>query len=197
MRPGSTCARHGDRDQNRPVTAHFWVGIERRKISVRHHRRRADVRRASGRPPQVRHPYPVVLVHGGSGQMLHYMGLGRWRRRVGRITILQAGYRVFLVDRPGHGRAPYHPDALGPIGRAAQLRNDHVPDFRRSANGPNKRWPGTGEIGDPGVDQFMASQNAAPQDNVMAHKLWASGGAELLDQHRARHRAGAFGGWTV
>jgi hypothetical protein len=23
---------------------------------------------------------------------------------------------VYLVDRPGHGRAPYHPDALGPIG---------------------------------------------------------------------------------
>ena len=108
--------------------------------------------------------------------MVNGDGMGGWAH-----YYLQAGYRVYLVDRPGHGRAPYHPDALGPIG-AQPSYEMIVPDFRRSASGPNRQWPGTGEIGDPGVDQFMASQNAAPQDNVTAHKLWASGGAELLDR---------------
>jgi pimeloyl-ACP methyl ester carboxylesterase len=76
-----------------------------------------------------------------------------------------------------------------------------VPDFRRSATGLNRRWMGSGEIGDPGIDQFMASQNAAPQDNVMAHKLWASGGAELLDRIGPAivqvHSAGGPFGWLV
>ena len=66
-------------------------------------------------PAQVRHPYPVVLVHGGGGQGTHYMGLGNGKP--GWIHYyLQEGYKVYLVDRQGHGRAPYHPDALGPIG---------------------------------------------------------------------------------
>jgi hypothetical protein len=30
--------------------------------------------------------------------------------------------------------------------------------------------------------QFIAGQNGAPQDNAMAHRLWASRGAELLDR---------------
>jgi len=181
---------------------HFWVGIERRKLAygtivagqmyVEH-----------WTPADVKHPYPVVLVHGGTGQMLHYMGNGDGQAGWAHYY-LQAGYRVYMVDRPGHGRAPYHPDALGPIGPQPSYEMI-VPDFRRSANGPNRRpggqWMGTGEIGDPGVDQFMASQNAAPQDNLMAHKLWASGGAELLDRIGPAivqvHSAGGPFSWLV
>jgi len=37
-------------------------------------------------------------------------------------------------------------------------------------------------VSDVVIDQFMASQNAAPQDAVMAHKFWASSGAQLLDK---------------
>ena len=131
-------------------------------------------------PAQVRHPYPVVLVHGGTGQMLHYMGPGDGLAGWAHYYV-QAGYRVCLIDRPGHGRSPYHPDALGPIGGQPTYEMI-LPDVRRAANGPNRRWMGTGEIGDPGVDQLMASQNAAPQDSVMAHQMWATGGAELLDK---------------
>jgi pimeloyl-ACP methyl ester carboxylesterase len=47
----------------------------------------------------------------------------------------------------------------------------------------------------------MASQNAAPQDNLMAHKLWASGGAELLDRIGPAivqvHSAGGPFSWLV
>jgi pimeloyl-ACP methyl ester carboxylesterase len=150
-------------------------------------------------PATVRHPLPVVLVHGGTGQMLHYMGNGDGLAGWAHYYV-QEGYRVYLVDRPGHGRAPYHPDALGPIG-AQPTYGAIVPDFRRSATGPHKQWPGTGEIGDPLVDQFMASQNAAPDDQVLAHTLWASGGAQLLDRIGPAivqtHSAGGPFGWLV
>lgn len=30
--------------------------------------------------------------------------------------LVEAGYPVFVIDRPGHGRSPYQPDVMGPIG---------------------------------------------------------------------------------
>ena len=171
----------------------FWVGAE--------HKQMAYGTILTGQmfvqylvPAQIRHPYPIVLVHGGTGQMLHYMGEGDGQAGWAHYY-LQSGYRVFLVDRPGHGRAPYHPDALGPIG--PQPTYDMiVPDVRCS-----HRWAGSGQIGDPSVDQLMASQNGAPQDNVMAHRLWASRGAELLDKIGPAvvsvHSAGGPFSWLV
>jgi pimeloyl-ACP methyl ester carboxylesterase len=171
----------------------FWVGAEHKKMPY------GTI--LAGQmyvqylvPAQVRHPYPVVLVHGGTGQMLHYMGGGDGQAGWAHYYA-QAGYRVYLVDRPGHGRAPYHPDALGPIGPQPTYEMI-VPDLLRS-----HRWAGSGQIGDPSVDQLMASQNAAPQDNVMAHRFWASHGAELLDKIGPSivqvHSAGGPFGWLV
>src|SRR6266853_1031638 len=158
---------------------YFWVGTEQKKMDY------GSI--VTGQmyvqwmiPQQVKQKYPIVLVHGGGGQGGHYMGVGNgvagWAH-----YYLQAGYKVYLVDRPGHGRSPYHPDALGPIGAHPSYATVTA-DFMRGAKTPNKQWPGTGEIGDPLLDQFQAGQNAAPQDNVMAHGLWASRGAELLDK---------------
>jgi pimeloyl-ACP methyl ester carboxylesterase len=149
-------------------------------------------------PATVRHQTPVVLVHGGTGQMLHYMGngdgLGGWAH-----YYAQEGYRVYLVDRPGHGRAPYHPDSLGPIGPQPTYEMI-ASEFSRAA-GAGGQWPGTGAIGDPLFDQFMASQNAAPQDDGLARKFWAARGAQLLDRIGPAviqtHSAGGPFGWLV
>jgi pimeloyl-ACP methyl ester carboxylesterase len=176
----------------------FWVGAEHKQVPY------GTI--ISGQmyvqylvPAQQRHPFPVVLVHGGAGQMLHYMGPGNglagWAH-----YYAQEGYRVYLVDRPGQGRSPYHPDALGPIGPQPVYAGP-IPDFKRAAAGPHRQWPGTGDIGDPLVDQFMASQNAAPQDQAFAQRLWASRGAELLDKIGPAilqtHSAGAPFGWLA
>jgi pimeloyl-ACP methyl ester carboxylesterase len=170
--PGETAVKLADQ-------GFFWVGTEHKKMPY------GTI--LTGQmyvqylvPAQIRHPYPVVLVHGGSGQMLHYMGVGDGKAGWAHYY-LQAGYRVYLVDRPGHGRAPYHPDALGPIAPQPTYAL-LAPDLLRAATGPNKKWPGTGTIGDPLLDGLMASQNAPPQDNAMAHRLWATRGAELLDK---------------
>src|SRR5438067_2684472 len=150
-------------------------------------------------PAQVRHPYPVILVHGGTGQMLHYMGSGDglagWAH-----YYAQEGYRVYLVDRPGHGRSPYHPDALRPIGPQPTY-SGLVGDWKRATVGPNRQWSGTGDIGDPIVDQLMANQNGAPQDQALAQRLWASRGAELVDKIGPAivqtHSAGGPFGWLT
>jgi len=132
-------------------------------------------------PRQVRHPYPIVLVHGGGAQMLHYMGQGDGEAGWAHYFV-QSGYCVYLIDRPGHGRAPYHPDALGPIGPVPTYQSI-VADLKRTASGPHKRWQGSADIAnDTRLDQLFAQQNAAPRDNAATQKMWATGGAELLDK---------------
>jgi len=131
-------------------------------------------------PEQIRHPLPVVLVHGGGGQMTHYMGLdgnASWAH-----YYVQSGYQVYLVDRPGHGRGPVSIETLGPLGPLpmhAAIASDTV----RGVTGTPKRWPGTtGDIGDPLLDQFVAGQNAAPVNGELMQMLWRTRGAELLDR---------------
>jgi pimeloyl-ACP methyl ester carboxylesterase len=131
-------------------------------------------------PDRIRHPLPVVLVHGGGGQMTHYMGLdgnASWAH-----YYVQAGYQVYLVDRPGHGRSPVSLEALGALG-ALPMHAGIAADTVRAATGTPKRWPGTtGAIGDPLLDQFVAGQNAAPVNAELMQMLWRTRGAALLDR---------------
>ncbi|HEY2843453.1 MAG TPA: alpha/beta fold hydrolase [Bryobacteraceae bacterium] len=175
----------------------FWVGMEEKKIQ--------QGTMLVGqmfvqylKPQQKRHRYPVVLVHGGAGQGTHYMGIGGnagWAH-----YFVQAGYDTYIVDRVGHGRAIYHPDALGPIGPVFNYASITA-DFLRSAVEPNRRWTGTGDVGDPLIDQFQAGQGSTPTDNALAQKLWARGGGQLLDKIGPAlvmvHSAGGPFSWLI
>src|SRR5580658_9966267 len=99
--------------------SYFWIGVERAELA------RGSV--VNGRqmyveyavPAQVRHPYPIVMVHGGGGQGTDWMGTPDGRP--GWATyFLQEGYSVYFIDRPGHGRSPFNPDIDGPFPRGAQ-----------------------------------------------------------------------------
>ena len=130
-------------------------------------------------PEQIRQPLPIVLVHGGGGQMTHYMGLdgnAGWAH-----YYLQNGYQVYLVDRPGHGRSPVSLDMLGPIG-GLPMHAGISADFVRAATGTPRRWASSGQVGDSLLDQFIAGQNAAPTNNELMQTLWRTRGAELLDK---------------
>ena len=150
-------------------------------------------------PEVVRQPLPIVLVHGGGGQMTHYMGLdgnAGWAH-----YYAQNGYKVYMVDRPGHGRSPVSLDMLGALGNLP-MHAGIAADTRRAATGTPKRWPGSsGDIGDPLLDQFVAGQNAAPQNNELMQRLWRTRGAELLDKIGPAivqtHSAGGPFGWLV
>jgi pimeloyl-ACP methyl ester carboxylesterase len=140
------------------------------------------------------------MIHGGGGQGLDYLGTPDGRP--GWATIfLQQGYQVYVVDRPGHGRAPFHPDVLGPLGRAATyewIRSIFIP--ATNPNNPFKelhtQWPG-----DAALDQFMASSGFAMADMALAHQLWQERGAELLERIGPAilitHSAGGPMGWLV
>ena len=150
-------------------------------------------------PEVVRQPVPIVLVHGGGGQMTHYMGLdgnAGWAH-----YYVQNGYKVYMVDRPGHGRSPVSLDMLGPLG-PLPMHAGIAADTVRAYKGNPKRWPGSsGDVGDPLLDQFVAGQNAAPANNELMQQLWRSRGAELLDKIGPAivqtHSAGGPFGWLV
>src|SRR4029434_4471515 len=63
-------------------------------------------------PAQVRHPFPVVLVHGGGGQGTDWLGTPDGRPGWFQYLVSE-GFKVYVVDRPGHGRSPIHPDLHG------------------------------------------------------------------------------------
>jgi pimeloyl-ACP methyl ester carboxylesterase len=176
---------------------YFWVGMEEKKVQ--------QGTMLVGqtfvqylKPQQKRHRFPIVLVHGGAGQGTHYMGIGGnagWAH-----YFVQAGYDTYILDRVGHGRAIYHPDALGPISPVFNYASITV-DFKRAAVDPNRRWSGTADVGDPLIDQFQAGQNSTPTDNALAQKLWARGGGELLDKIGPAivmvHSAGGPFSWLI
>ena len=176
---------------------YFWIGAEPKKMDY------GTI--VSGQiyvqyliPEQIRQPIPIVLVHGGGGQSTDYMGLdgnASWAH-----YYVQAGYQVYLVDRPGHGRVPNHPDTTGPVG--AMPTYDFVSaQLRRAATGTPRRWTGTGLPGDPLLDQWMASSNAAPTNNAAMTELWKSRGGMLLDKIGPAiiqtHSAGGPFGWLT
>ena len=197
-RPTSASVRRGDSTAMKLAdVGHFWIGTGRKEMPYGVIAGAATFVQYLV-PAEIRHPLPVVLVHGGGGQMLHYMGnpgASGWAHHY-----VQAGYRVYLVDRPGHGRGVYHPDALGPIGPVPTYEA-LLAEFQRSAKGPDKQWPGTGEIGDLLVDQFMASQNAPPANFAPTLSLGADHGALLLDKIGPAivqtHSAAGTWGWLV
>ncbi|MCU1335428.1 MAG: hypothetical protein JWO19_1009 [Bryobacterales bacterium] len=105
-------------------------------------------------PAQVRHPYPVVLIHGGFGQGSDWFSTPDGRR--GWATLfLEQGYKVYVLDRPGQGRNPYQPFVHGAF--AAQ-----APTFEANP-------------------QTVASMNQPMPNNAQTQSVWRSRGAMLLD----------------
>jgi acetyl esterase/lipase len=142
----------------------FWVGIEpvaqplgtvlRGPMYV-HWEQPAEVEADPRRPPW-------ILVHGGGGQGTDYLGTPDGRLGWARLLVAQ-GHTVFVVDRPGHGRSPHHPEVLGPMGPQAgfeYLRPIFVPPPEGEDSHPTSaqhtQWPGGREPGDPVLDQWLA-----------------------------------------
>ncbi len=174
----------------------FWVGVQRKKMQY------GTIPLGQMYvqymiPAERKHPYPVVMTHGGGGQGLHMMGIGR---RPGFVHyFVQAGYAVYWLDRPSYGRSPYHPDALGP----SHLPN--VPPFEglitSTAVFNTAQWPGPGGMNDPLIDQFMACESGNVTDEAFHSDLAWFGGVELADRIGPcillDHAFGGFFGWGV
>ena len=204
MSPPHLAARAGD-----PVTARrgfFWVGAEPATVAA------GTVTRGQmfvqwEAPPVVTKPYPLVLVHGGGGQGTDWLGTPDGRP--GWATFLvEQGYAVYVVDRPGHGRSPFHPDVLGPPG-GVFTHELVLALFTAAAAGPmthptahlHTQWPGSGGLDDPSVRQFAAAAGPMLADIAAAHALEQDRGAALLDEIGpavlVTHSAGGPMGWLT
>ncbi|TVT22317.1 lysophospholipase [Amycolatopsis acidiphila] len=136
-------------------------------------------------PPEVSHPHPLVLVHGGGGQGTDWTGTpdGRpgWATR-----FVEAGFAVYVVDRCGHGRSPYHPDVVGPMG----------PPFPYEAAealfAGNTEWD---------ADQLVAPMGPLPADLAESQRMDADRLGRLLDVIGSAvlvtHSAGGPVGWLA
>jgi pimeloyl-ACP methyl ester carboxylesterase len=123
-------------------------------------------------PANRRHPYPLVLVHGGGAQSTDWMGTPDGRD--GWLDyFLAAGFDVYFVDRPGHGRSP-NARAYGELGIPATT--EFIAD---AFTIQSRQYPGGGALGTRELLQHTASSEPGPTvtDAVLQENL-----AELLDR---------------
>jgi pimeloyl-ACP methyl ester carboxylesterase len=130
-------------------------------------------------PAQVRHPYAVVLVHGGYGQGSDWLSTPDGRRGWTSM-LLEEGYRVFVIDRPGQGRNPHHPWVHGQYDAQAPTF-ERVAQAIGAATNAHTQWPGTGAADDPAIAQVAAALGQPMASNEITQALWRSRGALLLD----------------
>ena len=124
-------------------------------------------------PARKRHEYPIVFIHGGGGQGTDWLETPDGRD--GWVDYFVAdGWDVYVVDRPGHGRA----QSNSTCGNTVRVGNSGI-IARLSTSAPNV-WPG----GEPtptndAVVAWTASSATAPYcgDALAAEKLSA-----LLDE---------------
>jgi pimeloyl-ACP methyl ester carboxylesterase len=156
-------------------------------------------------PAKRAHPWPVVMIHGGSQSGTNFTGTPDGREGWAQYFLRQ-GYAVYVVDQPGRGRAAYEAELYGPATRV-DLENT-----RRRFVAPERynlwpqahlhtQWPGQGAPGDPVFDQFYASQMPSVRDFTLQQTLNRDAILALLDKIGpaillVHSQSGAFG-WPV
>jgi len=177
---------------------HFWVPGEIVETPEGMHAQRAPLYVEWEAPAEITKPYPLVLVHGGGGQLTDWRGTpdGRpgWMDR-----FVDAGYLVYAVDRPAHGRSWAHPDIVGAPGSmfayelAIGLFSAEIPGHDQGV------WENV--IGDPNLDQMVAAMGYFPEDLAESQRLDQDRIARLLDRIGpailVTHSASGPAGWLV
>ncbi len=138
-----------------------------------------------------RHPYPLVLVHGGGGQATDYMGTPDGRD--GWLDYFLAdGFDVYFVDRPAHGRSP-NSQFYGDLGAPATTQF-----IANTFTVQSEQYPGGGAADSEELIQHTASSEPGPTVSmaVLQENL-----AELLDRIGpaiiVTHSAGGPSGWLA
>jgi pimeloyl-ACP methyl ester carboxylesterase len=177
----------------------FWVGVHPKQATTTG----ADGKPATGTivegqmyvgfqlPAKKRHPYPLVLVHGGGGQATDWMGTPDGRD--GWLDyFLAAGFDVYFVDRPGLGRSP------NTGGYGAPGTPPTTEFIAGTFTARSKQYPGGGGAGTPEVARHTASSEpmGTASNAVLKDDL-----AELLDRIGpailVTHSAGGPSGWLA
>jgi len=137
-------------------------------------------------PHNVRHAYPIVMIHGGGLTGTYMMGTPDGREGWNSFFLRQ-GYAVYVVDQTGRGKSAYHADAYGPLSRGNALGiQQRFTAFELYNMWPrahlHTQWPGPGLIGDPIFDQFYASEVEGIATSTVQQGTIQAAAAALLDR---------------
>jgi pimeloyl-ACP methyl ester carboxylesterase len=148
--------------------SYHWVGVEHATLARGTMCNGMQMYVERWIPREVRHPYPVVLIHGGWGQGSDWISTPDGRR--GWATLfLEQGYKVYVLDRPGQGRGPYHPWVHGYFDKEAPTFEGVAKSAQRDPN-------------DPAIAQLVAAMGQPMANNPLTQNVWRSRGAKLLEE---------------
>jgi len=138
-------------------------------------------------PAELKHPFPIVLVHGGNQS-----GSGWFTTPDGRPGwapyFLRQGYAIYVVDQVARGRSSVVPEAYGTIATAQPLQYvlEKFTSQERYKLWPqaalHTQWPGKGEPGDPAFDQYWSSDIPGMQNRTLQAQMNIDALASLLDR---------------
>ncbi len=137
-------------------------------------------------PQKLLHPYPIVMIHGGSQTGTNFTGTPDGREGWAQYFV-RRGYAVYVVDQVARGRAGYWTQSYGGVTAPAldrTLQRFAAPE--RYKLWPqahlHTQWPGTANAGDPVFDAFYATQFPSLSNFAKQQELNADAGAALLDK---------------
>ncbi len=112
-------------------------------------------------PAKQTHPYPIVMVHGGTRSGANWTGTPDGREGWAQYFV-RRGYAVYVVDQPGRGRSAYVKAVYGEPrfadAESAQRRYMQQEKFKQWPQAHlHTQWPGTGEMDDPATRQIIGS----------------------------------------
>ena len=128
---------------------------------------------------------PIILIHGLLRTGTDWTGTADGRSGW-RDVFLRAGHPVYVVDQPGRGRSAYHhslePDQRVPVAERAEARWTAPPSDAWPQAAQHSQWPGSGQLGDPAFDQFLAAAHPSIADMAKAEELLLAALLELLER---------------
>ena len=131
-------------------------------------------------PQTLKHPFPIVMVHGGTATGLEWSGTPDGREGWEQYFLRQ-GYAVYVVDQVGRGRSPYEDSVYGKkASQTTQYILERFTATERFNLWPQAKlhtqWPGKAQLGDPEYDAFAAGNydsmnDRDAQDAMNVHAL--------------------------
>ncbi|HEY1267006.1 MAG TPA: hypothetical protein VGH16_07100, partial [Candidatus Binatia bacterium] len=156
-------------------------------------------------PARKTHPYPIIMVHGGTMSGTNYTGTPDGREGWAQYFV-RRGYAVYVVDQVGKGRSSYMEETYGPTELADSQNSQRRYIAQEKYNlwpqaHLHTQWPGSGDLDDPSVQQLLESQIPAIKDFTKQQFLNVPALVALLDKIGpsillVHSQAGAFG-WPV
>ena len=156
-------------------------------------------------PAKQTHPYPIVMVHGGTRSGTTYLGTPDGREGWAQYFV-RRGYAVYVVDQPGRGRSGYSTENYGPAKVAdleggmrrylAQEKYNLWPQAHL-----HTQWPGNGTADDPITIEMVSNYVPEIEDFTKQQFLNRDALVALFDKIgpgilMVHSQAGAFA-WPV